>query len=78
MVVTEKAIIARVNRKLAANLERLRKPRTERARLDVGELCIFDMRQRFVTETHVDLSDLAMELGALNPGEIVDADKPAS
>lgn len=67
--VSERAVIARINRKLAQNDEVLHKSRSERARFDLGEFYTVNTRHNVMGETHVDLAALARELGALRGWE---------
>ena len=64
-LVTTRALIARINRKLAADLQAVRTTRGAGARYDVGEHYIIDHRKGWAVETHVDLEDLGRELGVL-------------
>ena len=57
--VSESALIRRINRKLAPDLEQLRKNRGD------GDFWIHDCNRNFVIADHVDIEDLAKELGCL-------------
>jgi hypothetical protein len=76
--VSERAVLARINRKLAGDNEQIRQPRPgTRAQAELGDF----YRLRFgrggsepstnVIDTHVDLETLARELGVLSPWEVV-------
>jgi len=72
--VSERALIARINRRLRKDGEELRKTRSFRARLDLGYYYIIDISRSFVVEKGFypcDLVDMARELGVLKPYEVV-------
>jgi hypothetical protein len=70
--VTMRALIQRINRKLAADDERIVAARNERVRTDFGEWYVVDTRtHRGANSTHVDPEALARELGVLKPWEQV-------
>jgi hypothetical protein len=69
--VTMRAVIQRINRKLAADDEVLKAVRGERLRLDVGDFYIVDTRRNFITGKDIDPEALARELGVLKPWEAV-------
>lgn len=71
LVVSERAVIQRINRKLRPDLQMLRKARGVRAVYDVGQFCVVDLRRNLVLHTHVDVEDLAHELEVLKPWEEV-------
>jgi hypothetical protein len=70
VVVTERAILARVNRKLADD-ETVRKSRTARMRLAVGEFYQLDLKRNCIVGHDLDLAELAKKLGVLKPWEEV-------
>ena len=63
--VTARALVQRINRKLAADDERLCATRGERARLIIGDYHVLNVRRNVVVNTHVDIKELGRELGAL-------------
>jgi hypothetical protein len=67
--VTEKAVMARINRKLSHQGEVLRKLRGERWFTSLGEYFVVDSRSNAVIDTHVVLEALAREIGVLNDFE---------
>ena len=69
-LVSESAVIKRINRRLAKDGEQLRTRRSERYWSDLGTHYIVDSNN-CVTASHVDLEQLGRELGALRPGEAV-------
>lgn len=72
MYVSETALLKRLNRKLAADGEVVKKTRGARARFDLGEFYIVDVERNFVTCTNVDPVEMARELGVVDEGEQVD------
>jgi hypothetical protein len=69
--VSLRALLQRINRKLAAQEECLKATRGERGRHDLGDYYIVDVRRNFVVATHQDPETLGRELGALRPWEAV-------
>jgi hypothetical protein len=70
--VSEKALMARVNRKLAREGERILKSREgSRLRGNVGEFYLLDVNRNTVTGTHMELEHVAKEVGALRDYEQV-------
>ena len=63
--VSKAALFARINRRLAQQDERLRVSRSERARQDLGDYYIVDVRRNFLVGGHIDPVQLARELGVL-------------
>lgn len=70
-IITEKALLARINRKLSAEGEQLRKSRGARCILDLGEFYVRDFSMNFVSETHVDPEALGRDIGVLKHYETV-------
>jgi hypothetical protein len=54
----EKALVARINRRLRPQGQLLRKTRGERARRNLGDYCVHDFMRNLVLETHVAPEDL--------------------
>lgn len=67
--VTEKSVLARINRKLYHKGEVLRKLRGERWFTSLGEYFVVDLRLHAVIDTHVGLEALAREIGVLSDCE---------
>jgi hypothetical protein len=67
--VTTRALIQRINRKLAPDMEKLCVARSERMRLDVGYYHVIDFRMNGVTRVNVDPEAMARELGVLRDFE---------
>jgi hypothetical protein len=63
--VSSRALQQRIDRKLASDDLRLKKSRTARERLDLGEYWLLNTRYNVVSEKDVDLTALAKEYGAL-------------
>ena len=69
--VSEKVVVERINRALRPDGEQLRKTRGERARLDLGDYYVQDVRRNLALQTFVDVEALARELGVLAQYESV-------
>jgi transcriptional regulator of NAD metabolism len=68
--ITIAGLIARINRKLGHNGERLCAARVGgRLESNVGRHYVLDMTRNVVIDTHVDLETLGRELRVLRPGE---------
>ena len=63
--VTMRAIVQRINRKLAPNMEKLLAARSERVRLDLGDYYVVDQRRNFLIHKDVDPETYAREIGVL-------------
>lgn len=66
--VTERALLQRLNRKLAADGQAVRSARGEAAK-HMGRFFTLDWRQTAVTGTNVDIEELGRELEVLQPWE---------
>jgi hypothetical protein len=69
--VTAKALIARVNRKLAKRGQALRKTGSNRWQGDLGAFYVIDTWSNTIAYTNTDPATEAKELGCLGPNEIV-------
>jgi hypothetical protein len=67
--VSERALLQRINRKLAKSGEMVRKSRTERLRLDVGDYFLVDTNKNAVVGHSVNLEEKGRELGVLSQWE---------
>lgn len=67
--VSKKALIARINRRLAKDDEMLRTLRGERDRHNLGDHYVVDVTRNLVVRKYVDLVDLGREIGALRGWE---------
>ena len=68
--VTERALVARINRKLRHDLMALRRaPRTGKTPADLGDYYVVNHRLNIVQDTHVNLADLGRVLDCLKPWE---------
>ena len=63
--VTMRAVIQRINRKLAPNMEKLLAARSERVRRDLGDYYVVDQRRNFLIHKDVDPETYAREIGVL-------------
>lgn len=74
--VSERAVIARINRALAKDGEALRKTRADsRWKSDLGHYYI--VKNNFITSKHYNLGELARELNVLKPWEVVEGEADA-
>ena len=69
--VTERALIARINRKLQREGEALKALRGGLARRDLGEFYVLGAEKNRIVKTHVSPETLGRELDALAPWEAV-------
>lgn len=67
--VSTRALIQRVNRKLASRGEKVRATRGTNAQLSVGEYYILNITGNYVSRPRVDLEQLARDENALQPWE---------
>jgi hypothetical protein len=71
MNITMDALIKRINRRLAAKGEQLRRARGQRERAKLGDYYVLDVNRNFVTAQHVDPENVGRKMGALRKGETV-------
>lgn len=69
--ITEKALVSRINRRLAPSGTTLRKALGESLRAEVGDFYELDMHLNVITVKHVVVEKWGRELGALRPTESV-------
>lgn len=69
LLVSEHALVQRINRALKKEGKVLKKSRTERSRLDVGEWYILDTVGNYVSEKDVDLEQVGKEWEVLSDWE---------
>ena len=69
--VTERALLQRINRRLAKDGEQVRKARTERARLELGDYYRIDVSGNVIVGKDEHLEKLGAELGLLQKYEHV-------
>jgi hypothetical protein len=71
--VSERAVVQRINRKFLSQdgppARELKKTRGARALLDLGDFYVLNTERNFVEEHHIDIEDLAREMGVLNESE---------
>jgi hypothetical protein len=70
--VSERALVARINRKLREHGEMgelLRKNASQRWWSDLGDYYVVDIRGNYIVNRHVDLESFAKECGCLKPWE---------
>ena len=68
--VLEQTLIERINRRLDLDDEKLKKADSFRLEISAGRYFVVDAKHR-ITQRHVDLEQLARELGVLADGEEV-------
>jgi hypothetical protein len=71
VLVSERALIQRINRKLQAADEVLKASRGARMEQECGRYYVLNFRRNFVATAHVDPEALGRELGALRDYERV-------
>jgi len=71
VLVSRRALIQRINRRLDARQEKLCVTRGQRMRMDVGDYYVVDYNRNFVVASHVDLEEWGRELDALKGYEVV-------
>ena len=69
--VTERSVVARVNRRLASDGEQLKPARSERLRAQVGDWYVLDVKLNGISRKDVNLEAIARECGALQDWEVV-------
>jgi hypothetical protein len=69
--VTERSVVARVNRRLQAAGEQLKPARSEQVRAQVGDWYVLDVKRNGVVREDVNLEAIARECGALKDWEVV-------
>lgn len=71
MQVSLGALIQRINRRLRKEDEVMKKSRSERVRLDLGDYYILDFNRNFIVAQYVDPEAFGREIGALESYETV-------
>jgi hypothetical protein len=71
-LVSERALIKRINRTLRRNGQKLIKPRSRHWR-DVGPYCVLDLERGLIVLENVDLEHLGRELGVMQRHEALAA-----
>ena len=69
--ITEAALIARIQRKLAHEDQRLRKSRSRTDQFNLGEYYVFHWRDNFIIEKNVDPEALGRQLGVIGESQTV-------
>ncbi|HZW66589.1 MAG TPA: hypothetical protein VFF23_12925 [Hanamia sp.] len=69
MKLSQRALIARINRKLAHQHEVLRKSRQRLGYNELGDFYVIDFRRGFIVSKDVKIENLAVELGCLAESE---------
>ena len=67
--VSRVALVARINRRLAENNEQLRASKSAGAKQEMGSYYIVNTQVNGITNSNLDLEDLARELRCLQPWE---------
>lgn len=71
MKISERALLQRLNRKLASEQLILKKTRGEKLVREVGDYFLLDLHRNRIAEKDVDLAAMGRERGVLQPWEIV-------
>jgi hypothetical protein len=71
--VSERALVQRINRKLAKDDQILKKARSERVRQDMGDYYVVTFPVGGAWPTHVDVEEMGRELDVLKPWEEIAA-----
>ncbi len=69
VTVGRNALVARINRRIAENNERLLAARSARVKVEMGDYYIVNTKHGGVTRSNLDLVDFARELRCLQPWE---------
>jgi hypothetical protein len=69
--VTTRALVQRINRKLAAEDMKLKATRGMRAVADLGDFYVIDASRNFVVDKDVNIEELGRKVGALQPWEVL-------
>jgi len=69
--VSVRAVIQRINRKLAPNDQQLKKCRGQRWYSDLGLYYILDVDHNLILDTHLNVESVARELNAIEEWETV-------
>ena len=69
--VSEQALLKRINRVLAKRGQRVRRPRNQRARVDLGPYYVQDFKRNWIVATDIDLEGWGRDLDCLSSGETV-------
>ena len=69
LLISERSLIRRINRKLADDEQVLRMARGERAKRHVGEFYVVDTRRNLIVSKHINLVMFARQMDALKPWE---------
>jgi hypothetical protein len=70
-LVSQRAAIERINRKLANESRQLRTSRSARAKQDLGRYYIIDFYRNWIVRKNIDMEELARELDCLATWEKV-------
>jgi hypothetical protein len=75
VAVSRRAVVQRVNRKLASQGQRMVAARSERVRQELGSYYVIDLNSNTVVWKRFDLAAYAQKLGALKTWERVEDDE---
>ena len=67
--VSTRALVQRINRRLAGKWQRLKTTRGDRAQSELGDYYVIDTKHNSLVATHVNLEAYGRELGALQKWE---------
>lgn len=70
--ISERALLARINRQLVKEDQKLVKTRSEKAKVEVGDYYLLHFERDAILRMRVDLEDLGHDLGVLKRYEVLD------
>jgi hypothetical protein len=70
--ISERALLARINRQLVKEDQKLVKTRSEKAKVEVGDYYLLNFERNAILRMRVDLEDLGHDLGVLKRYEVLD------
>jgi hypothetical protein len=70
--ISERALLARINRQLVKEDQKLAKTRSEKAKVEVGDYYLLNFERNAILRMRVDLEDLGHDLGVLKRYEVLD------
>ncbi len=76
--ITKTALVARIQRALRHDSQRLRKTRSDYWHWQLGEYYVEDFCSRFIVDKYVDVEELGRRLGVLREQEQVQAEQVAA
>ena len=69
--ISERALLARINRQLVKEDQKLVKTRSEKVKVEVGDCYLLNVERNAILRMPVDLEDLGHDLGVLKRYEVL-------